>query len=123
MKQEYVLLLMLVLVIFYFYSIRPPKGVEKVDMEGLRALKAQGGRILDVRTPEEFREGHIPGAKNHPLGSKEFFAGLPKDKDTPIAVYCRSGKRAATAERQLLKRGYTKVYDFGGIHRWKGDLE
>lgn len=123
MKQGFVVLLLLLLVLFNIYMSRPPKGVDTVDSDRLRRLAEEGGVVIDVRQPDEFKGGHIPGSKNLPLGSKDFFNRLPKDKQKPLIIYCRSGKRAVKAERDLLKRGYENVYHFGSIGKWTGDLE
>ena len=77
--------------------------------------------ILDVRTPAEFAEKHIPNAVNLPnesIGSVEI-AELP-DKDQLILVYCRSGRRSKEAAEKLVLLGYTNVVEFGGINDWKG---
>ena len=75
--------------------------------------------ILDVRTQEEYEEGHIEGAVLIPDYEIEDKAGemLP-DKGTTILVYCRSGRRSAAASSSLYNLGYTNVYDFGGIIDW-----
>lgn len=75
--------------------------------------------LLDVRTPEEFSEQHIPGATLivDSQISAEAQKKLP-DKDTPIFVYCRSGRRSTAAAKQLVNMGYTQIYDFGGIIDW-----
>ncbi len=78
--------------------------------------------ILDVRTPEEFREKHIPGAINVPnesIGTEEI-SELP-DKDQLILVYCRSGNRSKQASQKLVKLGYTNIVEFGGINDWPGE--
>ena len=75
--------------------------------------------ILDVRTPEEYKEIRIEGAKLIPvdeLGGRAA-AELP-DKDIRILVYCRSGGRAGTAVKMLKRMGYAHVYNFGGIMNW-----
>ncbi len=79
--------------------------------------------VLDVRTKEEFRQGHIPKAKNLPLQSLEHLAAqvLP-NPDQKILIYCRSGARAKTAVRVLRQMGYTDVMEFGGLLTWKGKL-
>lgn len=71
--------------------------------------------VLDVRTPEEYAEAHIPGAINVPneeIG-EEPIAELP-DKDQIILVYCRSGNRSKEAAQKLADQGYTNVIEFGG---------
>ena len=78
--------------------------------------------ILDVRTPEEFAEKHIPGAINVPnetIKSKKI-SELPRE-DQLILVYCRSGNRSKQASDKLAKMGYTNVYEFGGINDWTGE--
>ena len=80
--------------------------------------------ILDVRRPDEYAEGHIPGAINVPneeIGTAEI-AELP-DKAQLILVYCRSGRRSKEASEKLVKLGYTNVVEFGGILDWKGEIE
>ena len=80
--------------------------------------------IVDVRRPDEFAEGHIPGAVNIPneeIGS-ERPSELP-DPDMVLLVYCRTGRRSRQAAEKLLSLGYTRVYDFGGILSWKGEVE
>ena len=80
--------------------------------------------ILDVRTVEEYNEGHIPNAinvANETIGEDEI-AELP-DKDQLIMVYCRSGRRSKLAASKLVKLGYTNIVEIGGIIDWKGDIE
>ena len=78
--------------------------------------------ILDVRTPEEYAAGHIPGAINVPnesIGTEEI-PTLPV-KDRLILVYCRSGRRSKEAAEKLVFLGYTNVVEFGGILDWTGE--
>ena len=78
--------------------------------------------ILDVRTPEEFADKHIPGAINIPnetIGAEEI-PELP-DKDQLILVYCRSGNRSKQASDKLVRLGYTNIVEFGGINDWLGE--
>ena len=80
--------------------------------------------ILDVRTPEEFADKHIPGAINIPnetIGAAEI-PELP-DKDQLILVYCRSGNRSKQASEKLVALGYTNIVEFGGINDWPGETE
>ena len=82
----------------------------------------RGYIILDVRRPDEFAAGHIPGAINVPnetIGTAEI-PELP-DKDQLIMVYCRSGRRSKEAAGKLAKLGYTNIVEFGGILDWKGE--
>lgn len=78
--------------------------------------------ILDVRTPEEYAEMHIPNAINVPnetIGTEEISA-LP-NKDQLILVYCRSGRRSKEASAKLVNLGYTNIVEFGGINDWTGE--
>jgi len=80
--------------------------------------------ILDVRTPEEFAEKHIPGAINIPnetIGTDEITQLA--DKDQLILVYCRSGNRSKQASEKLAALGYSNIVEFGGINDWKGETE
>lgn len=77
--------------------------------------------ILDVRTYEEFGQGHIEGAiciPNETIGTEE--PELLPDKDALILVYCRSGNRSKQASQKLVDMGYTNVVEFGGIINWQG---
>lgn len=80
--------------------------------------------ILDVRTDEEYEEGHIPEALLIPDYEIEDKAEeiLP-DKGQTILVYCRSGNRSKSASEQLVKLGYTDVREFGGINDWPYEVE
>ena len=80
--------------------------------------------ILDVRRPDEYAEGHIPGAINVPneeIGAADI-SELP-DKAQLILVYCRSGRRSKEASEKLAGLGYTNIVEFGGILDWKGEIE
>lgn len=78
--------------------------------------------VLDVRTPEEFKSKHIPGAINIPnetIGTEEV-PELP-DKEQLIMIYCRSGNRSKQAAEKLAAQGYTNIVEFGGINDWTGE--
>ena len=92
--------------------------------EAIAMMEAESDYIiLDVRTPEEFSEKHIPGAiniANETIGSEEI-PELP-DKDQLILVYCRSGNRSKQAAEKLVALGYTNIVEFGGINDWPGEV-
>jgi len=96
-------------------------GVDTISpQEAYRAMKASDQYVLlDVRTPGEYKEVRIDGAKLIPIDElgRRAPAELP-DKDIPIYVYCRSGGRASGAVRTLKGMGYTKVANMGGILDW-----
>ncbi|WP_316637531.1 rhodanese-like domain-containing protein [uncultured Ruminococcus sp.] len=78
--------------------------------------------ILDVRTEEEFKSGHIPNAiciPNETIAGGEL--GALKDKNQLILVYCRSGRRSKEAAQKLANLGYNNVKEFGGIIDWTGE--
>ena len=92
--------------------------------EGVREYNATPGAVLlDVRTPEEYREGHIPGSKNVPLQSIDKVAGMIDNKSTPIFVHCLSGARSRQAAAVLQQIGYTNVKNIGGISAYAGKVE
>lgn len=82
-----------------------------------------GALLLDVRTPEEYAEGHLPGARNLPLQSLEGIASVAPAKGAPLYVYCRSGARSGQATGLLQRMGYTKVTNIGGIMNYHGKVE
>ena len=91
--------------------------------DAVTMMEEETGYIsLDVRTPEEFAERHIPGAINIPNEtiSTEEIPELP-DKDQLILVYCRSGNRSKQASEKLAALGYTNIVEFGGINDWPGE--
>ena len=91
--------------------------------EAITMMEEESGYIiLDVRTPEEFADKHIPGAVNIPNETiaAEEIPELP-EKDQLILVYCRSGNRSKQASEKLAALGYTNVVEFGGINSWPGE--
>ncbi len=85
-------------------------------------LSTEGAVLLDVRTAEEYAEGHIEGSQNIPLQSIEQAERIIKEKDTPIFVHCRSGGRSAQATAILKRMGYTNAEDIGGILSYRGKV-
>lgn len=82
-----------------------------------------GAVLLDVRTPDEYRQGHILGSKNVPLHSISKVAGMINNKSTPIFVHCLSGARSRQAAAVLKQMGYTNVKNIGGISAYAGKVE
>lgn len=87
----------------------------------IEMLKSEHGILLDVRTPQEFAEGHLPGAINIDFLNAGFPAALDTlDKKRQYEVYCRSGRRSAESAEMMFKKGFKKVYDLeGGILKWQ----
>ena len=100
-------------------------GYKQIGQEEAKEMMARddGQVIVDVRRQDEYDAGHIPGAiliPNESIGT-EPPAELP-DFSQIILVYCRSGRRSKEAAQKLFDMGYTKVYEFGGIIDWTGDV-
>ena len=123
-------LLPFILSLMLLSSCRAPgslsRGYRQISMdEAVKMMEDEKNYIiLDVRRPDEYAEGHIPGAINVPnedIGTAEI-SELP-DKSQLILVYCRSGRRSKEASEKLVKLGYTNIVEFGGILDWKGEIE
>lgn len=82
-----------------------------------REKVAAGALLLDVRTPEEFREGHVNGALNIPVQVLAQRIAEVGPKDRHVVVYCRSGGRSAAATQLLKASGY-HVTDIGAMSNW-----
>ena len=106
-------------------QVQKEQSYRQINMDEAIAMMEEENDyiILDVRTPEEFSEKHIPGAinvANETIGSEEI-PELP-DKDQLILVYCRSGNRSKQASEKLVALGYTNIVEFGGINDWPGEV-
>ncbi len=82
-----------------------------------------GAVLLDVRTPQEYREGHIPGSKNVPLQTIDKIRSVADNKNIPLFVYCYSGGRSRQAASMLQYMGYSNVQNIGGITAYSGKVE
>ncbi len=88
--------------------------IQKISFDEISdIMNTQNIIIIDVRTETEYDSGHIPGAINIP--DTEIESKINYDKNTPIAVYCRTGKRSNAVANTLKNMGYNKIYDLGGI--------
>ena len=83
----------------------------------------EGALLLDVRTPQEYREGHIPGSKNVPLQQLDKISSVADNKNIPLFVYCYSGGRSRQAASMLQYMGYSNVQNIGGITAYSGKVE
>lgn len=100
--------------------------IRHVSMDDIVKIMAENKDyvIVDVRTPDEYKEGHIPNAINIPNETiNETVYNKLKDKNQLILIYCRSGSRSRQAAYKMQKLGYTNLVDFGGIINWKGKIE
>lgn len=92
--------------------------------QGIKDYESSSSAVLlDVRTPQEYRQGRIPGSRNLPLQNIDTAEEAVKDKDTSLFVYCYSGARSRQAVNRLQKMGYTNVTNIGGISAYSGKVE
>jgi rhodanese-related sulfurtransferase len=98
-------------------KIAKPKKIKPKD--AVQLVSKDGAFLVDVRTPQEFREAHIPGALSLPLDKLSSLAekALP-DKEEAVILYCLSGARSRAAAKLLAQMGYQNIRNLGGMHRW-----
>ena len=86
-----------------------------------KAIKQKKTQLVDVRTPEEFKSGHIKGALNFDVKNPEFDNQILKlKKKSPVAVYCRSGHRSKIAAQKLSEKGFSVIELDRGFNDWAG---
>jgi rhodanese-related sulfurtransferase len=99
-----------------------PQDAKIVTPEEMQSiLELDGVQLVDVRTPEEYKEGYIEHSQNIDFKSPTFEEDIKKlDKTKPVIVYCKSGNRSAKSSKKLIEAGFEKVYDLeGGITEWR----
>ena len=119
----------LLIISFSFLSCAQDKKTEKsaeiVEIISIEEIEkaASSIQLVDVRTPEEYKEGYIKNAKNINFKDDDFIDQMSKlDKDKPVYVYCMVGGRSGQSAAQLKEAGFKKVYDFkGGFKQWKAE--
>ncbi|MCB9780551.1 MAG: rhodanese-like domain-containing protein [Alphaproteobacteria bacterium] len=100
-----------------FGGATPAGPGNRVNGQRARELVGLGAQLLDVRTPMEFRGGHVQGATNIPVD--ELGRRLDElDQARPVVVYCRSGARSHRASGLLQHAGFAQVWDLGPISAW-----
>ena len=111
--------------VFSRNNARPTQALtaySTVNVDEFQELIADANvQLLDVRTRDEFDEGHIAGAIMVDVNESNFVeqAMAVLDKQRPVAVYCRSGRRSARAASQLTEQGYTVTNLGGGVMAWQ----
>lgn len=123
--KKAILCLLLAALLLPAACAEPALGYRQITQEEAAELMAgeEAYILLDVRTQEEYDEGHIPGAINIP--NEEIGTAEPEelpDREQMILVYCRSGRRSKEAAGKLAALGYTQVLEFGGIITWEGEI-
>ena len=104
------------LIVILFMVCACSKGYETITRNRAEELLASGALLVDVRTEDEYNEGHILDAINIPLDQ---IRETEMDRDTILIVYCATGVRSLEAAKELVKIGYNNVYNLdGGILNW-----
>lgn len=118
--------LILVLVLAFVIVACKKQQTEGVTLlspsEAESYLSQEGMQVVDVRTPQEYNEGHLPNVKHIDFYHADFRAQLTNqlDKDKPVMVYCKSGGRSGKTAKLLKDFGFAEIYDIqGGFTKWK----
>lgn len=96
---------------------------QDIDKGVYRFHATQGAVLLDVRSAEEYKQGHIPQSINIDVNKIDAAVLVVKDKLTPLFVYCLSGGRSDAAVNALKNMGYKNVTNIGGIRTYTGRIE
>ena len=101
--------------------------INHIDFENAHRLMSEkpDSVIIDVREEEEYITGHAVGAALFPVDTidEKTAAELIPSKNTPLFIYCRSGRRSKIAAEKLSRLGYTQIYDMGSLSGWPYGLE
>ena len=128
-KMIYIIIIIVILVVGVIFMLNEKNEsdvtIKYVSMDDIVQIMNESDDyiILDVRTIEEYNEGHIPNAiciPNETINDN-IIEELPR-KEQLILIYCRSGNRSKQAVEKLKKLGYTNLIEFGGIIDWKGKI-
>lgn len=125
MKALLLIIVFLIAIIALLYIRRNAlKYIPQNNEEFAKTISDKTIQLIDVRTPEEYALGHIPGACNMDVNADGFARKITTlDKQKPVAVYCRSGKRSKIAARELASMGF-KVYELdSGMINWNGKIQ
>lgn len=115
------LLFVLLFVITTAGFAQTSSGIEVIEPKEFgQEIQQENIQFIDVRTPKEYKEGHIEGAKNIDFLGEDFLEQFSKlDKEKPIYLYCRSGNRSAKASAKLRAEGFENIIDLkGGFKAW-----
>ncbi|MCB0445389.1 MAG: rhodanese-like domain-containing protein [Gelidibacter sp.] len=121
--KHFAIILSIALVVFATSCKEAVKGdIEVVTPEEMQSLlELEDVQLVDVRTPEERKEGYIENSQNIDYNSPTFDEDILKlDKTKPVILYCKSGGRSSKCAEKLKDAGFVKIYDLkGGITQWK----
>jgi len=100
-------------------SLASAADIKEINHDTFASI-AQSSMIVDVRTPEEFAQGHVPGAVNIPVATVADNIAMFGAKDTSIVLYCRTGNRVKKAHALLSNAGYNNLHHLeGDIKGWE----
>mgnify|MGYP000238100884 CR=1 FL=1 len=124
MQEQWILFLALALIIFMLIHSHfgdQMAGFASIQANDAVRLMNDGAFVLDVRSIDEFRSGHLSGAKNIPVSDIALkMESILTHKTEPTLVYCESGMRSSRACGQLLKAGFTNIHNLsGGVNAWR----
>jgi phage shock protein E len=106
--------LLLMLVALYFYLWRSSQAAIKYARE----YQTRGGLLIDVRSPAEYKSGHLPKAINLPLNELDAYVPrLAQDKDQILLLHCKTGLRSELAAQRLRRQGYANAFNLGSYGR------
>lgn len=115
--------ILMFVVLFVTFSCQSQKDerikvVSKAEFKTM--INGENIQLIDVRTPKEYKDGFIKGAKNINVNDTAFEAEIQKlDKSKPVYIYCRSGARSQTAAKKMIEMGFSEVVDLqGGYMNW-----
>lgn len=121
--NRYLVILFVVATVFsYGCKDKADNEIQIVTAEEMQELsQLEDVQLVDVRTPEERKEGYIANSQNIDYNSPSFDKEIEKlDKSKPVIVYCKSGNRSAKCAAKMKDAGFVKIYDLdGGIAKWK----
>lgn len=110
----------------FFVACKPQsKEIKNISVEDLKTVLNDDIQLIDVRTPEEWKDGIIEGAKKICVTTNDFEEKSNKmlDKSKPVYIYCRSGVRSLVASKILLENGFNVYNVEGGYNKWKAKMK
>ncbi|WP_452223617.1 rhodanese-like domain-containing protein [Lacinutrix chionoecetis] len=122
MKKALTVLLLAVLFTSYSCSKKTESVITVVSVEEMETLLAlENVQLVDVRTPEEYKEGHLASAQNIDFNSPTFEEDIDKlDKNKPVILYCKSGGRSAKCADRMQEAGFKLIFDLkDGFTKWQ----
>jgi len=119
--KKIILLFLFALLAFSCQSQKDSRIKVVPESEFKAVIAREDVQLIDVRTPQEYDDGFIKGAKNINVNDDDFETEIQNlDKSKPVYIYCRSGARSQTAAKKMVEFGFTQIVDLqGGYMNWK----